>query len=333
MANVANQPAQTGLAVSSTQNVSSTMVLGSDAYRGALEPTTMETAWQLAETMASIAFCGVTSAAEALGRIMTGRGIGLSAMQSMRGVYTINGRPGLDASLMHALCLSSPLCDRFAFVPEESDDTKATFVAQRKGDAPVKHTFTLEQAKDMGVLDRNNDDPDKKKKDVWQTQRAAMLRARCKAELARLVFPDLTFGMYSREEFDAGLVEPSAVGRKDPNELAAEILSAEEAAAEAAAGKVTSIQAAKRDYAGEAEALKQKIIAAGSSRAARAEVRKELELWDGIEPYKSQVSKVYNDTRVTKAATADSNTAAASTAGAAPVPETNLFTGTKEEGK
>lgn len=331
MANGSNQQGQNGLAVpGNASNVSSAMVLGSDAYRGALEPTSMSTAWQLAETMASINFCGVSSSAEALGRIMTGRGIGLSAMQSMRGVYTINGRPGLDASLMHALCLSSPLCEKFSFVPEESDDTKATFIAKRRGDDPVKHTFTIDQAKQMGVLDRNNDDQKKKERDVWQTQRSAMLRARCKAELARLVFPDLTFGMYSREEFDAGLADGPTV-QKDPNELAAEILSAEEAAAEAKAGRVTSIQAAPRDYEKEAADLKAQILAAGSSKDARAEIRKKYEAWDGPEQFKAEVAKVYNDTRRVKAAPDAQATAAPATP--TPVGETNLFANSNETGK
>lgn len=331
-----NEPAKQltngGMPGAAAASNSTAMVLGSDAYRGALEPTSTQTAFELAELMASIGFCGVTSPAEALGRIMTGRGIGLSAMQSMRGVYTIDGRPGLDASLMHALCLASPLCEKFAFVPEESDETKATFVAQRRGDAPVKHTYTVEQARKMGVLDRNADKPEKQARDVWHTHRSAMLRARCKAELARLVFPDLTFGMYSREELEDGVVEAPRHA-KDPNELAAEILSAEEAAAEAAGGRVTSIQSAPRDYAKEAEELKAKIVAAGSDKAKRAAVREEIKAWDGIEPFLADVSRVYNESlRAAKRSVPDAG-AAGTAASPAPLGEGNLFGDTTEAGK
>ncbi len=308
------------------------MVLGSDAYRGALEPGTAREAWDVAEMMASIGYCGVTSAPEALGRIMTGRGLGLSAMQSLRGVYTVHGRPGIDAALMHALCLQSPLCERFSFLPEESDDTKATFIAKRRGDDPVKHTFTIEDAERMGVVDRGKDDKAKTDNN-WNKVRKAMLRARAKSELARIVFPDLIFGMYSREEIEAGFGDAA----RDPNEMVGDILSDEEAAAERARGAATSvIQAAKRDYAAEAEALKVRISAA-TTRTDRAEVRAAFEAWDGIEPFRTQVSDLYNATRKVApagAAPAPSDPAAPAIATAGPglVPEGNLFSKT-EEGK
>ncbi len=326
MANVANQQGQNG-SMAAASSESSAMVLGSDAYRGALEPTSIAQAWQIAETMASFGFCGVKSPAEALGRIMTGRGIGLSAMQSLRGVYTINERPGLDASLMHALCLASPLCEKFAYVPEESNDMQATFIAQRKGDAPVKHTFTLEQAKAMGVLDRNNDDPKKREKDVWQTQRAAMLRARCKAELARLVFPDLTFGMYSREEFDAGVADIPGP-QKDPNELAAEILSQEEAAAETAAGRVTTIQTPARDFAKESADLKERMRAA-TSRQEKAAAREAFTKWDAPEQIKKAVLDFYNELISARKAEKGEKPAAEATTTPNLVGDENLFSGPK----
>lgn len=325
----ANAPAE-------AKPVGTAMVLGSDAYRGALEPQSTGEAWQVAEMMASIGYCGVTSAPEALGRIMTGRGLGLSAMQSLRGVYTVHGRPGIDAALMHALCLQSPLCERFAFVPDESDDTKATFIAKRRGDEPVKHTFTVADAERMGVLDR--EDAKKTADSNWTKQRPAMLRARCKSELARIVFPDLIFGMYSREEIELSEEEFRA---NDPNEMVGDILKGEEAAA---ARVVSTVQAAKRDYSGEAEALKARIVAA-TTRQARAEVRAAIDAWDGVEPFRSQVTEAYNATRK-KADTAGTSASSSATEPApstsaespAPMPEGNLFAkpavdGAKGEGK
>ena len=302
-----------------TEAKSAAMVLGSDAYRGALEPQSTADAWQLAETMAAIGYCGVTSSAEALGRIMTGRGLGLSAMQSMRGVYTVHGRPGIDAALMHALCLQSPLCERFAFVPEESDETKATFIAKRRGDEPVKHTFTIEDAERMGVLER--DDAKKTADSNWTKVRKAMLRARAKSELARIVFPDLIFGMYSREEMEVSEAEWKA---NDPNEMAGDIVSAEEAAAERGA---RSVHVAPRDYASEAEALKARIRAA-TTRQARADARAAFDAWDGVEPFRAQVVEVYNATRkgaATGPATASSDAAPGTAANPAPMPEGGLF--------
>ncbi len=295
------------------------MVLGSDKYRGALEPATTGEAFSVAEMMASIGYCGVTSPAEALGRIMTGRGLGLSAMQSLRGVYTVHGRPGIDAALMHALCLASPLCEKFSFVAEESDDTKATFIAKRRGDDAVKHTFTIEDAERMGVLDRGSDDKAKKDNN-WNKVRKAMLRARAKSELARLVFPDLIFGMYSKEELEE--IEPPRAPH-DPTELAGEILSQEEAAADAAAGRVTVVQAAKRDYAGESEALIAKARAA-KTRPELAAVRQAIEAWDGVPPHRDRVVEAYNEAK-------KASRAPAATPAPEPMPDGNLFAGKDSE--
>jgi hypothetical protein len=300
------------------------MTLGTDAYRGSLEPQSLNDALALAEMMASIGYCGVTSAPEALGRIMTGRGLGLSAMQSMRGIYSVHGRPGIDAALMHALCLQSKLCEYFDFVSDESDDTKATYVAKRANRPEVKLSFTIEDAIKMGVVDRG-DDEKAKKDNNWSKARKAMLRARAKSDLARIVFPDLIFGMYSKEELEAGFDRAESVQQKpDPNELAGEILSKEEAAAE---GRVQVVQVAPRDYAKEAAELSEKIRAA-TTRQARQAVRAEIEKWDGIDPWRKQVIDLYSSTKPTPAAAPAP--APTSAAAPAPMPEGNLFGGTKE---
>ncbi len=307
---------------------SSAMVLGTDAYRGALEPQTTGDAFNIAEMMASIGYCGVTSAPEALGRIMTGRGLGLSAMQSMRGIYTVNGRPGIDAALMHALCLQSSLCEYFDIVADECSDEQAVFVAKRVGRPEVKHKFTIEQAEKMGVVGRG-DDEKAKAANNWNKVRAAMLRARAKSELARIVFPDLIFGMYSREELEAGVEKVTA---NDPNEMAGEILSAEEAAVEARRGTVTVVQAAKRDYASEADALIAKAKEA-KTRTEIAAVREAFHAWDGVEPHRSRVVAAYNEAKAAsrKASPAAGDAASAAAVAPAEVPEANLFAAKEPE--
>lgn len=288
----------------------SAVTIGSDPYRGALEPGSLNDAFQLAQTMAEVKYCGVESPADALGRIMTGRSLGLSAMQSLRGIYTVKGRPGIDASLMHALCLASPLCAKFDYVPEESDDKKATFIAQRRGGEPVKHTFTIEDAYALGVVTRGENEKDNN----WNKSRRAMLRARARSELARIVFPDIIFGMYSREELEEG--------RRDPNEMAGEVVIRQAPASE------PTIAAAARDYQAEANDLIAQARAA-KSRADGAAFRERFEAWDGIEPYRTQVAEAYNEAK--KAAREKAQTPA--TGGApAPMPEGNLFAGAPDKG-
>lgn len=325
-----HQPGQTQALVPLGQSSAATTI-GTDAYRGALEPTSLIEAFNLAEMMAKVGYCGVSSPADALGRIMTGRGLGLSAMQSMRGIYNVNGRPGIDAALMQALCQGSPLCEYFRYLPEESErGKKASFVAKRKNDPELKHSFEIDQAIQMGLLDRGSDDKAKKDNN-WNKAPDAMLRARARSELARILFPDIVFGMYSKEELNGGFADVDGV--RDPNEIAAEILSKEDADAEASAGRVTPIQVAARDFAKEAEEWKVKLRAA-STAAERKALRQALSLWDGVEPYRKQVFDTYNEVleaaKTAKAGAAETSTASAPTQ----VGESNLFTGsTKDEAK
>ncbi len=82
-------------------------LLAGDAFRMALEPTTLEQAFNIAGIIATCRICGCETTEDALVRIMTGRSLGLTTMQSLRGVYVVNGRPGLDATLMHAICIAA----------------------------------------------------------------------------------------------------------------------------------------------------------------------------------------------------------------------------------
>ena len=327
MANT-NGNATTHQALAPLAHPQGAMALGSDAFRVSLEPTTLADALTLAEMMASVSYCGVTSPAEALGRIMTGRGLGLSAMQSMRGVYTVHGRPGIDAALMQALCLQSPFCEYFRYVPDESvPGEKATFVTKRRGNPELKHSFTIQQAVQMKLVDRGKD-ADAKSDNNWNKGPDGMLRARARSELARIEYPDVVFGMYSREELQAGFA--AVDGQRDPNEMAGEILSAEEAAIEASKGNV---QKAPRNYVAEADALIAQIKSA-TSRQARAEVRAKFEAWDGrdIEPHGTRVRDAYNASK--PAASAESPTGHGTKVDAPnPMPSGNLFTGPEEPKK
>ena len=124
--------------------------------------------------------------------LMTGRELGLSPMQSLRGISVIEGKGALNADLLVGLVLSRPsICIYFRLV--ESDDTKATYETHRKGlPTPTSMTFTIEQAKKANLLGKKN----------WISWPAAMLRARCSAHLARAVYQDLVAGIYTDDEAD-----------------------------------------------------------------------------------------------------------------------------------
>lgn len=298
------------------------MVLGSDAFRAGLEPATLNDAYALAQMVAATRICGVETPEDALMRILTGRSLGLSTMQALRGVYVVKGRPSLDASLMQALCMKSAVCEYFECV--STDETQATYRTKRRGRPERTYTFTIQDADRQGLVDRGKDDDAKLANNYGKIPRE-MLRARCKSTLARLEYPDLMFGMYSREELESGADDGGAddVERRiRDQERSVEV-------------EVVQIQAAARDYAGEAAALIERIQGA-KSRQARAEVRAAIEAWDGIEPHLSRVREAYNASKPQPTAqpgSAPEMTAAApvtTAANPAPVPTGNLFTGERK---
>lgn len=160
-----------------------------DSYRKGLEPMTLEKAFLLAETFAVTGMCGIKSPADALARIMTGRELGLTALQSIRGVYMIEGKPSLDASLLMGLCIQHPDCEKFDFM--ESTNERAVLHVKRRGRPLQEIVWTIDDAKQAKLIKENG---------AWVKNPKQMLRARCKSDGARLEFPDVTFGLQSREE-------------------------------------------------------------------------------------------------------------------------------------
>jgi hypothetical protein len=168
--------------------------------RMALEPRTFEQGMALAKIVVESGMFGVKNAADAFVRISTGVALGLSAVQSLRGIYVISGKAGLSADLMQALCLQSHDCEYFRMV--ESTTTKARFVAKRRNDpTPTELAFTMEDAKTAGLASNA----------MYTKFPAQMLRARCIAALARLVFPERCHGLYTPDEIKIGTVMPDEI--------------------------------------------------------------------------------------------------------------------------
>lgn len=123
--------------------------------------------------------------------LITGSELGLSPMQSVRGLHVIKGKAIMSADLQVALTKRHPDCVYFRMT--ESTALRATYEAQRKGDPkPTSMTFTMEDAARAGLAGG----------DTWRKYPAAMLRARCSSSLARTVFPDLMLGVYEEDEED-----------------------------------------------------------------------------------------------------------------------------------
>ena len=213
--------------------------LDSDAFTLGLEPNGFAELARLAGVLAKTGIGGVKNAEDALARILAGRELGIPAMTSVRQMFVVEGRVGMEASLAHALCLRSPLCEFFEHI--ETTDEQATFETKRRGRPAKRHSFNVKQAEAAGLLDRG----DKKNMNNWNRWLRQMLEARAKMQLARLVFPDILGGLYSREELASGVYD-------EPQQIEVESKVVAEAA----------VASAMRDYDAELTDFKAKSDAA-----------------------------------------------------------------------
>jgi 5'-3' exonuclease len=163
-----------------------------------LEPRTLNEAGQLAKWVhESRQFSAYGSPQSVLATVLAGRELGLQAMASLRAIHIVEGKPTLSADLIRALVINSGHARYFRVT--ERTDTRATFETQRGDDPPVSLSFTIDEGR--AAWSKGDD---AWKKSGWGKFPADMLVARASAKLARLVYPDICFGLYTREELEEG---------------------------------------------------------------------------------------------------------------------------------
>lgn len=150
--------------------------------------------------------------------LMKGQALGLHPMTSIGNINVIEGKAEVGATLMVALCLKSGLCEYFRLV--SSDERSATYVTKRRGDsAEIQFTYTIEEADQMGLLDKGKSDW-AKENNQWKKQPRTMLRRRCQSHLAREVFADVVMGLYDHDELSEMRERERALGI-DPDRVIA----------------------------------------------------------------------------------------------------------------
>lgn len=167
-------------------------------------PENVNQAWRLAGTLAKSQL--VPRALQAkphdiLVTLITGRELGLSPMQSVRGMHVIEGKAVMSADTMAGLVMShSDVCEYLRLV--ESTEKLALYETKRKGaPEPVRLAFTIEDAARAGLTGKDN----------WKKYPAAMLRARALSSICRAVYPDFVAGVYEPDEArEFNRAEPSA---------------------------------------------------------------------------------------------------------------------------
>ncbi len=160
-----------------------------DATR-ALEPANMGQAYKLAGALAASGLLGRDKARQeaCFAIILAGRELGLTAMASLRSIHVIEGKTVLSADLIVALVRRSPDCEFLRILDWTAE--RCTMEGKRRGDPPVKLTWTMDDARAAKLADKDN----------WRKYGRAMLRSRCGTEIARALWPEIAMGLYDADE-------------------------------------------------------------------------------------------------------------------------------------
>lgn len=167
-----------------------------DQWEKQLEPRSMGELIKLSKYMFdSRLFSAYGTPQAVMSTLLAGRELGLQSMAALRAIHIIEGKPTLSADLIRALVIRSGLAEYFRC--SERSAEKATFVTKRTGDPEMSLTVTIGEmrtawAKDQAAWDKS----------AWGKNPADMLVARAGSKLARLVYPDVVHGVYTREEIE-----------------------------------------------------------------------------------------------------------------------------------
>lgn len=152
-----------------------------------VEPSTMAELKDFASMAAQSRFFGVESAQQALMIAMAGKDLGFSYTQALRAFHVVKGKPTLSADGMVAACLQHGDCEWFR--PVRVTDTEAVWATKPRGGEVIEYRFTMEDAQRAGLVN-----------DMYRKHPKRMLSARCKAYLARDVYPHLLMGLVTDDE-------------------------------------------------------------------------------------------------------------------------------------
>jgi len=121
--------------------------------------------------------------------ILYGREVGLPPMTALTQTHVIEGRPSMSAEAMRALIIAAG----HELLFEETTGAVCVMRARRRGSETwTRLAWSIDMARQAGLLGKSN----------WKGYPRAMLQARCTADLARMVFPDVIHGFRAVEEVE-----------------------------------------------------------------------------------------------------------------------------------
>lgn len=160
---------------------------------GFMQVNTLEAAIKCSELIAASSFCPkgyLNQPGNVLVALQMGQELGLKPMQALQNIAVINGRPSLWGDAMLAVCRQSK---DWEYVTESWDDVAkvAACIAKRKNEPEVIRTFSMEDARVAGLL--NKEGP-------WKTYPKRMCQMRARGFSLRDCYSDMLRGIISKEE-------------------------------------------------------------------------------------------------------------------------------------
>src|SRR5690554_6471790 len=261
-----------------TMSENETGMIRRDQYITRYEPKGFDDLARLSKAVvrSGLAPSDVKSPEDAMMILMTGAELGLTAMQSLRSIYVVKGKPTMAADLMKALVLASGECEKWEYETKSAACCRA--IVQRRGSKPQVYEWTIQDARNAGLNSA-----------TWKNYPSQMLRHRVDADAARGEFPHLILGMYTPDELggqDDVDDAPRVVAREEPparpkESRTEEIVDAE--FEEAPAAKRARGNAAKRtetaEFNLEGESVSEKKAWATANAAIHAQAKGLSDLW------------------------------------------------------
>lgn len=134
----------------------------------------------------------VNTKEKAVAIMLKGRELNVTPWTALTKIHVIQGTPTVAPELMLALIKRSGLLEDMV---AKTTDTEAYVMMKRRGESPHEVRFSIDDAKRMGLSNKEN----------WKKQPKVMLQWRAVSACARMVFPDVVTGLYIHEEVNPDL--------------------------------------------------------------------------------------------------------------------------------
>lgn len=158
-----------------------------------LTPRSLSEAMEFSKLISDSSICPVNfkgKPGDVLIAIQMGAEVGLKPIQALQNIAVINGRPSIWGDAAIGLVLASPVCEDIIETSNE-DGTIYSCTAIRKGHEPRTYTFSVEEAKQAGLLGKAG---------TWAQYRKRMLQMRARGFALRDKFADVLKGLILAEE-------------------------------------------------------------------------------------------------------------------------------------